>query len=182
MNARPDISPVGTRIAVIGSCGAGKSVLSVELGKRLGLPVIHLDQLAWQAGWVEVDRDELVRRQQAAFTRGAQWIADGNYGSTMALRLATADTIIFLDFPTAICTYRVLKRRAQWSGRTRPDMAPGCPERFLEGEFPKFMRYVITFRRKHRPRILEKLAQLDRSQRVITLHSPREVDRFLASL
>ena len=170
------------RIAVIGCCGAGKSQLSLELGRRLGLPVIHLDQLAWQAGWVEVDRDELVRRQQAAFTNDGTWIADGNYGSTMALRLAMADTIVFLDFATPICLYRVLKRRVQYVGRTRPDMAPGCPERFLDGEFPKFLRYVATFRRKHRPRILDKLATVDASQMLITLRTPGEVRRFLAAI
>jgi adenylate kinase family enzyme len=119
------------RIAVIGPCGAGKSQLAIELGRRLELPVIHLDQL---------------------------------------------------DFATPICLYRVLRRRVQYAGRTRPDMAPGCPERFLDGEFPKFLRYVATFRRKHRPRILDKLATLDASQTLITLRTPREVRRFLAAI
>ena len=170
------------RIAVIGCCGAGKSSLSLALGTKLGLPVIHLDQLAWQAGWVEVDRDELVRRQHAAFTSEGRWIADGNYGGTMMLRLAVADTIVFMDFPTSICLYRVLKRRVQYFGRTRPDMAPGCPERFLDGQFLEFLRYVARFRRDARPRIVDRLAQLDGGQRVITLRSPREVDRFLTAL
>ncbi|HEX5058188.1 MAG TPA: hypothetical protein VFV99_02455 [Kofleriaceae bacterium] len=170
------------RIAVIGCCGAGKTQLALALGEKLGLPVTHLDQLGWSAGWVEVDNDELARRQQAVFTRDGRWIADGNYGSTMMVRFAVADTIVFMDFATPICLYRVLKRRVRYVGRTRPDMAPGCPESFLDGEFPKFLHYVATFRAKHRPRILAKLAQLDRSQRVITLRSPREARRFLTAL
>jgi adenylate kinase family enzyme len=68
---------VGERIAVIGCCGAGKSYLALQLGAKLGLPVIHLDQLAWRAGWVEVPNDELARKQQAVFTRDSRWIADG---------------------------------------------------------------------------------------------------------
>jgi len=175
-------SRVGSRIAVIGCAGAGKSRLSVELGKRLGLPVIHIDRLAWQAGWVEVDRDELVRRQQAAFPRDGRWVADGNYGGTMKLRLAVADTIVFLDFPTSICLYRVLKRRFQFAGCTRPDMAPGCPERTFDREFVRFLRYIAGFRRNNRLRLLERLRGLDPSQQLITLTSPREVDRFLRSL
>jgi adenylate kinase family enzyme len=170
------------RIAVIGCCGAGKSQLSMQLGAKLQLPVIHLDQLAWAANWVEVPRDELVRRQEQAFKRDGRWIADGNYGGTMAMRLAVADTIVFMDFPTPLCVYRVLKRRVQYFGRTRPDMTPGCPERFLDREFPKFLHYVATFRARHRPRILAKLATLDGSQRLITLRSPREVSEFVASL
>lgn len=170
------------RIAVIGPCGAGKSHLAMQLGAKLQLPVIHLDQLAWRSGWVEVERDELVRRQQEVFTPDGAWIADGNYGGTMMLRLAVADTIVFLDFPTSLCLYRVLKRRVMYAGRTRPDMAPGCPERFLDGEFPKFLHYVATFRARHRPRILDKLGKLDGGQRVIALRSPREVSAFLATV
>lgn len=170
------------RIAVIGCCGAGKSQLSLELGSRLGLPVTHLDQLAFEANWVQIPNDELARKQQAVFTRDGAWIADGNYTGTMALRLAVADTIVFLDFSTPICIYRVLKRRVQYAGRVRPDMAPGCPERFLDGVFLEFLHYVATFRKKVRPRILAKLAALDGGQRVITLRTPREVDAFLARL
>ena len=170
------------RIAVIGCSGAGKSHLATRLGAKLGLPVTHLDQLAWQAGWVEVPNDELARKQQQLFTRDGRWIADGNFGSTMLVRFAVADTIVFMDLPTRICLYRILKRRVMYAGRTRPDMAPGCPERFFEGEFPKFLHYVATFRRIHRPRILAKLAQLDGGQRLITLRSPRDVERFVASL
>jgi adenylate kinase family enzyme len=173
---------VGTRIAVIGCCGAGKSHLSTRLGAKLGLPVIHLDQLAWKPGWVEVPNTELAVKQREVFTRDGSWIADGNYGSTMLIRLAAADTILFMDFPTSICLYRVLKRRVMYFGRTRPDMAPGCPEGFLSGDFAEFLHYVATFRRKQRPRILGKLATLDATQRLITLRGPREVDRFVASL
>ncbi len=173
---------VGTRIAVIGCCGAGKSHLSRRLGDKLGLPVVHLDQLAWRPGWVEVPNSELAIKQQELFTRDRPWIADGNFGSTMMIRLAAAETIVFLDFPTSICLYRVMKRRVIYFGRTRPDMTPGCPELFFDREVAKFLHYVATFRRKHRPRILDKLAQLDGSQRLITLASPREVDAFVASL
>jgi hypothetical protein len=76
----------------------------------------------------------------------------------------------------------VLKRRLLNIGRTRPDMAPDCPERFFDREFPAFVHYVATFRSKHRPRILDKLSALDGTQRVITLRTPREVSGFVASL
>ncbi|HEY5926034.1 MAG TPA: hypothetical protein VIV11_30315 [Kofleriaceae bacterium] len=170
------------RIAVIGCCGAGKSHLSLALGKRLGLPVIHLDRISRRTGWAQIPNDEFAVTQRALFTRDGRWIADGNYGSTMMIRLAAADTIVFMDFPTSICLYRVFERRVRYLGRTRPDMAPDCPERFFDREFPSFLHYVATFRREHRPRIVAKLAELDGSQRVITLTGPRDVRRFLAEL
>ena len=53
------------RIAVIGSgpkgyrfaYGTGKSTFSQILGKKLNLPVIHLDAYYWQGGWQESSCD-----------------------------------------------------------------------------------------------------------------------------
>jgi len=47
-----------SRIAVIGSPGAGKSTLARKLGQALGLEVHHLDRLYWQPGWVETPRSD----------------------------------------------------------------------------------------------------------------------------
>ena len=55
------------RILIIGPCGAGKSTLAAELGPRLGLPVYHMDQLNWKAGWIESSKDE-IREKLAAIT------------------------------------------------------------------------------------------------------------------
>ena len=54
------------KILVIGSGGSGKSTFSRRLGEKLGLPVVHLDQLYWRPGWVEtpkVEWVEIVRRE-----------------------------------------------------------------------------------------------------------------------
>jgi len=170
------------RIAVIGCSGAGKTHLALALGKKLQLPVIHLDQLARDRGWAQIPNELFARRQEAALAPDGRWIADGNYGSTMLLRLRLADTIVFLDYPTHVCLYRVLARRIRYRGRTRPDMAPDCPERFFDREFPEFLRFVATFRAQQRPRILDKLAGLDGSPPVIMLRRPRDAMRFLATV
>lgn len=117
------------RIAVVGSSGAGKSTLSRELSRILDIPVIHLDVHYWQPGWVETP-DEVWLERQKTLLNGESWIVDGNFGSTLDMRLGAADTVIFLDFSRFLCTYRVLKRLTMYRKGERPDMAEGCNERF----------------------------------------------------
>ena len=125
------------RVAIIGPGGAGKSWLARELGRRLGLPVIHLDDLFWKPGWVESDPDEweALNRQ---LVQGERWILDGNYGGTMEIRLEAADTIVFLDPPTLLCIWRVLRRRARDE--------PASARRQLA-----FVAYIWRYRRTRRP-------------------------------
>ncbi|MDJ0589154.1 MAG: DNA topology modulation protein [Pleurocapsa sp. MO_226.B13] len=162
------------RVVIIGSCGAGKSTLSKALGKKLNLPVIHLDSYYWQPGWQASDRQEWEKIQQELI-RGDFWIIDGNYGSTMDIRLAAADTIIWLDFNRYLCLRRVFKRSLQYFGKVRSDMATGCPER-LNWEF---LHYVWSFPRLHRPRIIDKLAKYQVNQQIIILHNPHQVLNLL---
>lgn len=160
---------------VIGPCGAGKSTLSVELGRRLGLPVHHIDQLHWHPGWVEGSSDEL-RAKLDAIVAGERWIIDGNYGGTMAARLVRADTIVYLDYPILLCLRRLLGRIWTYRGRTRPDMTEGCPERF---DFA-FLLYVLMWNRGPRLRTEEKLENFNGE--LVRLGSPEALARWLAAL
>lgn len=100
------------RVVVMGPPGSGKSTLARRIGKRHGLPVFHLDQAFWQAGWVETPPAEFA----AAVARTAAlpaWVIDGNYTFTLAPRLARADTVIHLGLPAG-CPYC-----ASWPARPR---------------------------------------------------------------
>ena len=39
------------RINITGNAGSGKTTLAKNLGRRLSIPVIHLDQIVWQPNW-----------------------------------------------------------------------------------------------------------------------------------
>jgi adenylate kinase family enzyme len=162
------------RILVIGSPGSGKSTLATELARKTGLPLIHLDQEYWRAGWVEPDRQDWQQRV-AEFVARDRWIMDGNYGGTLAERLARADTVIDLEFPAALCVCRILKRIATSWRRVRPDMAEGCPEHFDLA----FLLYTARFPFSARKRTDSKLALFAGTR--IHLRSPAEVRRFLAT-
>lgn len=161
------------RVAIIGSGGAGKSTLARALSERTGLPVVHLDRLYWRPGWVATPHEAWAEQQRDLLTQEA-WIIDGNYGSTLDGRLRAADTVVFLDTPRLVCLWRALKRRLRYTGRSRPDMREGCPER-LTGEF---LRWIWEYPKRQRPNILQKLARLEHKQ-VVRLRSRREVEAFL---
>jgi adenylate kinase family enzyme len=168
------------RVMLIGSGGAGKSTLAVRLGERLGLPVVHLDARHWHPGWVATPDPEW-RREVAALAAAPAWIIDGNYGGTLDLRLAAADTVVFLDLPRRVCLWRVMTRTVRTAGRSRPDMAAGCPER-VDREYLGFLRWVWTYPATRRPGVLRRLAALPPTTRVVRLRSQREVDAWLDAL
>lgn len=165
------------RVLIIGSGGAGKTTVAKELAARTGLPLIHLDQLFWSPGWVPTPDDEWDALIQSLIAQG-QWIMDGNYGRTLPTRLTAADTIIFLDLPRLVCTWRVIARRFHYFGRSRPDVAPGCPEHLTW----EFVSWVWTYPSRRRPDILRRLDSVSQEKQVVILRSSREVERFLATI
>ena len=165
---------IGQRILIIGSGGAGKSTLARRLGELTGIPVIHLDAHYWLPGWVVTPKEEWAGKVDALL-QGDRWIMDGNFGSTLKQRLPRADTVIYLDYPSWLCLWRVLRRRVQYHGRTRPDIGPGCPES-IDAEF---IQWVINFPRNTRPKLLNLLAEHAQHAQIIIHKSPAETRRLL---
>jgi adenylate kinase family enzyme len=162
------------RVIIIGPCGSGKSTLARELAPRLGLPLVHMDQLGWQAGWVETEKAELQARLAEAVA-GERWLIEGNYGSTLAPRLERADTVIYLDFPIRLCLWRLIRRIITLRGQSRPEMPEGCPERFDAA----FFWYVMTWNAGPRPRTEAKLKGYTGT--FIRLQSPKALAAWRAA-
>lgn len=163
------------RVLILGSPGSGKSTFARALAAQTGLPLIHLDQLYWRPNWTEAPPAEWRAQLEAVLAQDA-WIIDGNYGSTLAMRLKRADTAILLDFPRWLCMARTLRRVALGWGRVRPDMAAGCPEHFdLE-----LLRFIWSFSKRQRPALLKALGEF--AGETMVLRSAEEVRRVLADL
>ena len=160
---------------IIGPCGAGKSTVSHQLAARLRLPLVHMDQLNWQPGWVDGGNDRLRGLLEREVARD-RWLIEGNYASTMAMRLGRADTIVYLDYPLPLCLWRLIKRIVTTYGRTRPDMAEGCPEQFDA----KFLLYVIGWNRGPRQRTEQCLR--GHETKVVRVNSPRALAQWLATV
>jgi adenylate kinase family enzyme len=159
----------------MGPGGAGKSTLARALGTRTGLPVVHLDRYFWHPGWVETPREEWRALQEHLFAAD-EWVADGNYSATNDVRLGRADTVVLLDFPAWRTLPRALRRSLSNYGK--PVQAEGCPERVD----PKFLWWIVNYRRRSRPRVLAAIEKHAPTLDVHILRSPREVERFLAEV
>jgi adenylate kinase family enzyme len=175
--ATGNVASMMRRILILGCSGSGKSTLATTLGQRLGLPVIHLDAHFLRPGWVALEKDEWTAKV-ATLLEGERWVMDGNYGSSLALRLGACDTAIYLDRVRLTCFWRLCKRWFKYRGRTRPDLTEGCPER-MDWEF---YRWVWRFPRDVRPGMLAGLREQGRDKRIFILKSEREVAAFLADL
>ena len=164
------------RVVILGNAGSGKSTLARELGKRLGAPVVHLDRLFWEPGWVEPDNDSFRARLQQAIASDT-WVCEGNYSRrTFDLRLPRADLIIWLDTPRTTCLRRVLMRSLL--DRPRPDKPAGCKEK-LDRAFLNFLSYCWNYDRVNRPRIEAEQRAIGPHVPVIHLRTAREVADFL---
>jgi len=164
------------RILVVGSPGAGKSTFARRLGAKLGLPVIHLDFYFWQRGWQLPDMT-VWRERLTALVAAPEWVMDGNYADTFDIRLPRADTMAWLDYPRGICMRRIILRVVKEHGRTRADLPEGCPEQFdLE-----LMRFVWSFPREQRRKIVAGIERFGGHLRAVRFADDRDADGFLAA-
>ena len=164
------------KILIIGCSCSGKSTLARALGEKLGIPVIHLDQLWWKPGWENVTREEFDSRLHLAMNMD-KWIMDGNYNRTLPQRIEKCDTIIYLDFGRRECLRGMFQRVLGSYGKVRPDMAPGCPERFDWD----FIKWIWNFNRDHRDMNYGYIARAKHAKTIV-LKSRKEVKIFLQSL
>lgn len=166
-----------TRIMIVGQPGSGKSTLARTLGRRMDLPVIHVDMIHWMPGWVErpmVERVALARAAEA----GENWVFEGGLSATWPSRMARADMLIVLDLPFLCRVWRVFWRTIRLWGRTRADLPENCPERFDR----EFWLWIWRTRNTNRARMLALADLAAKTKPVHVLTSPRAVRAFLADL
>ena len=158
------------KILIIGCPGSGKSTLARVLHEKTGIPLYHLDMLYWNADKTVVEKSVFLDRLTPLLGRDA-WIMDGNFSSTMEMRLAACDTVIFLDYPLDVCLSGVRARR----GKPRSDMP------WIETEEDaEFMAFIENFAAARRPQILALLEKYS-DKRILIFKTRAEVDRFLCN-
>ena len=149
------------RVVILGRGASGKSTLAKRLGETLQLPVIELDKVFWGPGLAATSREQWAD-VQARLVEEDRWIMDGDLGSydAVEVRLRAADTVILLDFSLIRCAYRAIRR-----SRERAD----------------FWRWLLEYRRKSRPVLIQSIAEHAPTASVWVLKSPKAIKRFVAN-
>jgi adenylate kinase family enzyme len=169
------VSVAMERIAIVGCGGSGKSHLARVLGTRLGITPAHLDALYYDTDWKPLDQEAFAALQRG-LVAAPRWIIDGNYASTLPIRLDASDTVIFLDLPGWACLLGIAQRRLRHHGGQH--QAIGVYDRITWG----FIRYILGYRKKMAPRVRTLIASHAGHAQVTILRSRADVRRYLAAL
>ena len=160
------------RVIVIGCPGSGKSTFARRLHSLTGLPVYHMDMLYWRADKTYISKEEL-RGKLTEILAEESWIIDGNYSSTMEMRLSACDTVFFLDYPTELCLKSVEERK----GFPRPDM-PWVEEKGSAD--PEFEAFIRNYNTESRPSVMALLSEYSHKS-IIIFKTRTDADIYLKS-
>ena len=154
------------RIMVIGCPGSGKSTLSRELHKKTNLQLYYLDMMYWNEDKTTVSKEVFNERLHDVLNQD-EWIIDGNYQSSMELRMKCCDTIIFLDYEVEICLSGIKERQ----GKKREDM-PWIEDK----DDLEFIEFIRKFNEVNRPSILD-LLEKHKDKKILIFKNRDEVNQ-----
>lgn len=169
------------RIAVVGTTGAGKTMLAKRLATLYGLPHIELDALFHGPNWTPATPGEFRARVAAAVAAEA-FVVDGNYGAARDLVWPRLDTLVWLDYSLPVVFARTLQRTLRrillqeelWNGnRERARTAFASRQSLLLWVLQTHGR-----RRREYPAFIAEYAVPN----VIRLRSPHDTARWLDEL
>jgi adenylate kinase family enzyme len=165
----------GRRIMIFGPSASGKSTMAAMLGKKLNIPVYHLDQLCFfpKTFWEPRPVVEF-QKLHAQIVNLEKWVIDGNYSDLMPPRIARATAIIWLNPSIAMCIFNFYKRFFRKHRNERPYAG------LLEGAKEKFTltRVKYIFHHKRKKPFFSKLVENFPKHSIFYLDSFRKIKIF----
>ena len=159
------------KILIIGCPGSGKSTLSKKKNKIIKIPLYHLDLIYWKDDKTNIDKNEFISILSDILKKD-EWIIDGNYSSTMEMRIKSCDTIIFLDYPLDVCLKGVNERK----GTKRSDMP------WIETEDDiSFIEFIKEYNSVNRPQVLALFNKYP-EKKIYIFKNRKEADEFVEKL
>ncbi|MFE2709158.1 P-loop NTPase family protein [Streptomyces mirabilis] len=160
------------KVAIVGCGGSGKSHVARVLGDVLDAPVTHLDAAFYDDEWNELPVEKFAAVQRDLVAQ-EKWVIDGNYNSTLQIRLESCDTVVLMDVSTLAALWGIFSRQLRHGAGHKGN---GVHNRIHWG----VIKYVATYRRKMRPRVMAKIDQFAAGHaNVVLLTSRRQTRHWL---
>ena len=157
------------KIIIIGCPGSGKSTFSKRLKELTNLPLYHLDMIYHKEDGSHISNEEFKEELLKIF-KNDNWIIDGNYQSSLEMRMKECDTVFLLDIPTDICIDGAQSR----IGKKRDDMA--WVEECLDEEFKQ---KILNFPTEKLPQIYELLNKYKENKNIVIFKSRQEIEEYI---
>ena len=126
----------------------------------------------WNDDRTTVTKELFIERLKKVM-RNSKWIIDGNYGSTMEMRIKECDTVFFLDYPTNVCIEGIKSRK----GQPRSDM-PWIENGNTDEDFIDF---IIKYNSESRPEVISLLEKYS-TKNIIIFKTRTEAEEYLSAL
>lgn len=159
------------RISIIGGSGTGKTTLANNLGRKLNLPVCHIDGIHHLENWKirnKEERDQIILER----IKEKRWIIDGTYSSTLKQRLEKAELVIYLDYSSMAQVKGALGRYIKNHGKEKPEI-PVCEEKMSFD----FLIWVLKWRKNKRANVIQEIEKID-SSKVIVFKNRRQLNAW----
>jgi adenylate kinase family enzyme len=167
-----------TKIAFLGTSGAGKTTTGRALAARLGAPFVECDALRHKAGWVRASDDELRAGIDAVIAGRDRWVIDGTFQRHLGEFVSgRADLLVWLDLPLSTklarlvrrSFHRVTTREILWNGNyeTWRDVIVGRES---------VLQYMVHAHFRDR----RQLPRPEHAHKTLRLRSAAAVERWLA--
>lgn len=163
-----------------GVSGSGKSTLAKRISDRLDVPYVELDSLHHGPAWTP--RPEFVDDVRA-FVAQSAWVCELRYAAARPLILERVEVIVWLDVPTPLTMYQVIRRtlvrrvrRTElWNGNVEP------PLRSILTDPDHVVLWAWRTRNRLRAELPDQLAAHP-GVKLIRVRSHRAARRWLASM
>lgn len=156
------------KIIVIGCPGAGKSTFSRKLHNATQIELFHLDALYWNKDCTHITREKLIAKQKEIFKLDS-YIIDGNFKSTLEMRIKEADVVFLFDLPTEACIEGARNRKGN-----RPEMPCELPSN------DELIDFIKNFNTDIMPMMKDLFKKYNSN--VIAFHSHKEADDYIENL
>ena len=165
------------KILIIGCPGAGKTYFTNLLKKVVNIQVYHLDDLYWKENWQETSKEEWIKIQKNILAK-KEFIIDGNYLSSLEMRLKSAELVIYLDKSLISCLLGFFKRTIKNFFKIEINLPKRITNKLTENGMLDFCKYIINFHLHEKYKLNNLLEKYKNNIEIVIIKNRKDIKTF----